>query len=439
MAMSANSKRIVPQPVPTEISITPTASEWDTLSNLMAWEEPVSETTDLVSDSDIPTLLRDLMLLKQTNETPQVFLEKIQQLKSLLYSNIHIKETDAGIKQTKRQLYDSLAIKALLTGLREPLGSFLKCKNPNSLETALQYIIEEENVNYIKNKFIHNDSKSNNQRSNLRIDRNSPHHIANRQTRPINPHSSQQTSFNVESAFAPRQSFSTDNCSNRFNQSTSNSSISKQTHNGRRNNQSYVPEPMDTSSFRSRSTFHSSKPPQFHNKPHHVRQPNHPRNRVSEELHYLDNTSPEENYFENSDLLDHPSTSNQNLEDHHYYCESPETEYQNFHEEGPRESNVEKIEINIQKFSKLQCIYIPQFKATSLVDTGAGRTLIKPRLAYKYFPNSVRKETFEIQTAHSKSQHDEVAIINIPAIFKSNLKHKFHLFDFDNKYDATVL
>lgn len=56
----------------------------------------------------------------------------------------------------------------------------------------------------------------------------------------------------------------------------------------------------------------------------------------------------------------------------------------------------------------------------------------------KRFSNSIKKEHFEITTAHGKSTHDKVAIIKLPEIFKSNLIHKFLIFDFDPKYCGLI-
>lgn len=96
------------------------------------------------------TLLRDLMLLKQKNETAQEYYEICQQTRSLLYSNLQLTEQDAAVRQVKKTQYDNLTLKAYLSGLKEPLGSFLRSMRPGTLEQAITYVIEEENVLYTR-------------------------------------------------------------------------------------------------------------------------------------------------------------------------------------------------------------------------------------------------------------------------------------------------
>jgi hypothetical protein len=96
------------------------------------------------------SLLRDLMLLRQTNESPQEYYEKCQVTKSLLFSRLRITENDANVRQTKQNMYDSLTLKAFLSGLKEPLGATIRSRSPASIEIALSHIIDEENVAYTR-------------------------------------------------------------------------------------------------------------------------------------------------------------------------------------------------------------------------------------------------------------------------------------------------
>jgi predicted aspartyl protease len=88
--------------------------------------------------------------------------------------------------------------------------------------------------------------------------------------------------------------------------------------------------------------------------------------------------------------------------------------------------------------TKLPYIYLPELDAKFLVDTGSTRTLVKPELAYKQFPEYIRQDLFQIQTAHQISQHSESAYIPLPKTFKSQSWHKFYLFDFNKKYDGLI-
>lgn len=100
---------------------------------------------------DEACLNRDLIMLKQFhNETPQKYYDRILHILNLLCSYVDIHETTAEGKVLKRKLYQNLALKTFLSGLREPLGNTIRCMKPIDLPQALQYVIEEENIHYFQ-------------------------------------------------------------------------------------------------------------------------------------------------------------------------------------------------------------------------------------------------------------------------------------------------
>lgn len=99
---------------------------------------------------DEDSLLRDLMLLKQQNESPQNYYEKCQTVRGLLFSRLSLTEDNVTIRIVKQSMYDSLTLKAFLTGLKEPMGSIIRSRAPTSIDNALSYIISEENVFYAR-------------------------------------------------------------------------------------------------------------------------------------------------------------------------------------------------------------------------------------------------------------------------------------------------
>lgn len=102
---------------------------------------------------DENSLLRDLMLLRQEfNETPYQFCQRCQDLRSLLLSNLAVTENNENVKGTKTTMFDNMALKAFLTGLREPLGATIRSRNPESIEAALNQVIDEENIMYSRNR-----------------------------------------------------------------------------------------------------------------------------------------------------------------------------------------------------------------------------------------------------------------------------------------------
>jgi hypothetical protein len=44
-----------------------------------------------------------------------------------------------------------MALKTFLAGLSDPLGSIIRSQKPNTIEQAEQFLIEEENITYLKN------------------------------------------------------------------------------------------------------------------------------------------------------------------------------------------------------------------------------------------------------------------------------------------------
>jgi len=86
----------------------------------------------------------------------------------------------------------------------------------------------------------------------------------------------------------------------------------------------------------------------------------------------------------------------------------------------------------------LPYIYIKDLDAYFLIDTGSSRSLMNPSLAHKFFPNYIQSETFNIQTAHATSYHNEVAFVPYFNIFNTKGNHKFYLFQFSSKYDGLI-
>lgn len=101
---------------------------------------------------DESCLNRDLVLLKQLpNEKPQQFFDRCLQLLNLICSYVDIHEQQAAAKLLKRDLYHKLTLKTFLSGLKEPLGTTIRCMRPKDMNEALQFIIQEENTQYYQN------------------------------------------------------------------------------------------------------------------------------------------------------------------------------------------------------------------------------------------------------------------------------------------------
>ncbi|KAJ8933459.1 hypothetical protein NQ314_014016 [Rhamnusium bicolor] len=101
---------------------------------------------------DEACLNRDLVLLKQfPNEKPQQFFDRCLQILNLICSYVDIHEEQVEAKILKRDLYNKLTLKTFLSGLTEPMGKTIRCMRPTDMNQALQFIIQEDNIQYHQN------------------------------------------------------------------------------------------------------------------------------------------------------------------------------------------------------------------------------------------------------------------------------------------------
>lgn len=109
-------------------------------------------TRNFADQRDETCLNRDLVMLRQQpNEKAYQFYDNVLHLLNLLCSYIDIHELTEPAKLLKRTLYNDLALKTFLAGLREPLGTTIRCMRPKDLNEALQLVIQEDNIHYFQN------------------------------------------------------------------------------------------------------------------------------------------------------------------------------------------------------------------------------------------------------------------------------------------------
>lgn len=101
---------------------------------------------------DETTLYNDLMLATQNNDTPQGFYDRCVNLFSTIMTYVTLHETIETTVEAKRALYKKLTMQAFVRGLKEPLGSRIRCMRPDSVEKALEFVQEELNVMYLQNR-----------------------------------------------------------------------------------------------------------------------------------------------------------------------------------------------------------------------------------------------------------------------------------------------
>lgn len=101
---------------------------------------------------DETALYNDLSLATQGQRTPQEFYDYCQNLLSTVMTYVNLHDSLETTVQAKRSLYRKLALQAFVRGLEEPLSSRIRCMRPDNLEKALEYVQEELNVMYLKQR-----------------------------------------------------------------------------------------------------------------------------------------------------------------------------------------------------------------------------------------------------------------------------------------------
>ena len=125
------------------------AEEVVAITGANSWDDIKKTLIDNFGDQrDENCLNQDLVNLKQkTNETPYQFHERVIHLLNTIcnYVDLH----SQGAERTlKRDFFTKQGLKSFLAGLKEPLGPIIRAMRPTTLEQAVQFIREEDNIKY---------------------------------------------------------------------------------------------------------------------------------------------------------------------------------------------------------------------------------------------------------------------------------------------------
>lgn len=128
------------------------AAQLISVRNLRTWPELKEAIVFTFGDQrDEDALVRDLIIMKQEiNETALKFGERCQDIVSHLLSRVNSTNSNEALKTEKIRMYKNLAVKTFTKGVREPYSLIVRCRNPSTLEEAINIISEENNLNYIK-------------------------------------------------------------------------------------------------------------------------------------------------------------------------------------------------------------------------------------------------------------------------------------------------
>lgn len=141
--------------------LTGRAREVISIYGATTWDDVKSILTQNFGDQrDENSLNRDLVNLRQTNESSQQFYEKVMSLLNIICNYIEIHNNDDSIKTSKKNFFTQQALVTFLAGLKEPLGSTIRAMRPENLATAMQYIVEENNIRYLQRSHISGNSNN---------------------------------------------------------------------------------------------------------------------------------------------------------------------------------------------------------------------------------------------------------------------------------------
>jgi hypothetical protein len=101
---------------------------------------------------NIDCLEQDLIFLRPfKNESPLNFGQRIQTVRSQLSAKVNslsVLEMSDATKTIYLKQYDNMALKTFIRGLTGTLQSIIRLRDPKSLETAMNLVVEEQNFQY---------------------------------------------------------------------------------------------------------------------------------------------------------------------------------------------------------------------------------------------------------------------------------------------------
>lgn len=164
------------------------AEEIVNINGVTSWEQLKFVLLKNFGDQrDENCLNRDLVNMKQENESPQEYYNRCIHILNTITNYIQLHETNEAVIICKREFFQAQTLKTFLAGLKEPLGTTIRAMRPPDLATALNYIKEEQNIQYIrKNNNPQFYTKPDQNKPNLNFSNNSKWPLPNL-NRPLQP------------------------------------------------------------------------------------------------------------------------------------------------------------------------------------------------------------------------------------------------------------
>lgn len=132
--------------------LTGAASEAVNIYNASNWPEIKATLLQNFGDQrDLNTLIQNLMALRQNNETPQQFYSSCIHMLNTICNYVDLHSNNEIECVSYRDLFTKQTLRVFLTGLRDPLSSRIRARNPDSLPQALTIMNDEINIANLQN------------------------------------------------------------------------------------------------------------------------------------------------------------------------------------------------------------------------------------------------------------------------------------------------
>ncbi|XP_050515018.1 putative mediator of RNA polymerase II transcription subunit 24 [Diabrotica virgifera virgifera] len=264
--------------------------------SIKTWENLKDALFTYADKRDVYTLSIEITHLKQGNESPFEFFQKIQHLLNLQISLLQTR-SNRNEQEILGSYFRNLALRVLLRGLKEPLGTFMRTKNPNDMNTALNVLTNDFQIYMGQNNSPKNQNPSSSNNFSNKNKSNSSNYV------PPNNFNFQNNNYqrnNNYSQFPKNQYQSTQTRNFNNNQNQPNTSRTSNVFRPNQNQNLPNPTPMTISTnntFRPNQNYQNRYKPRSQNQSYFARQP---QNIIQEELHNIDeiNNSDDKNVYQ---------------------------------------------------------------------------------------------------------------------------------------------
>lgn len=123
--------------------------------NITTWETLKQLLIGHFGDArDREGLIRDLTMCIQSNsETPRQFVQRIETLLTKLRNCLSLDHTlTADTRNLLTSSHEKIALKTILAGLKDPLGTVIRSQRPADIDEVINLIVDEEGIHYLKSK-----------------------------------------------------------------------------------------------------------------------------------------------------------------------------------------------------------------------------------------------------------------------------------------------